>query len=150
PSIVGKAVRFTAEADSLNCSILGADAAPGSSLFELYVKQIVKEMTVKAGQKCTAIRRALVPAEMIDPVLEAISGRLAKVKVGNPANPDVRMGSLASLEQREEFRESLGRLSETSEIVFGSDSDPDVVDADPEKGAFVSPVLLRCDDKSRP
>lgn len=149
PAIVSRAVRFNAEADSLNCSILGADAAPGSPQFELYVKQLVKEMTVKAGQKCTAIRRALVPEDLIDDVLEAVSERLATVTVGNPVNPDVRMGALASLEQREEFRRALASLSGAGEIVFGNGDAVEVLDADAERGAFVSPVLVRCDDARR-
>jgi oxepin-CoA hydrolase/3-oxo-5,6-dehydrosuberyl-CoA semialdehyde dehydrogenase len=149
PAISSHAVRFNAEADSLNCSILGTDAPPGSPLFELYVKQLVGEMTVKAGQKCTAIRRALVPEGVIDDVLEAASERLGKVTVGNPANPDVQMGALASLEQREEFLRALGRLADAGEVVFGHVEGVEVVDADPERGAFVSPLLLRCDDRGR-
>ncbi len=110
PAIVRNSVRFNAEADSLNMSILGPDARPGTAEFDLYVKQLVTEMTVKAGQKCTAIRRAFVPAGLMDDVARAVSERLAKVTVGNPANPDVRMGPLASLEQREEVRRSLKAL----------------------------------------
>ena len=100
-------------------------------------------MTVKAGQKCTAIRRALVPADLIDAVAEAASARLAKVTVGNPANPDVRMGALASLDQREEVRRSLKALLDAGTVVFGDPEHVDVVDADAERGAFISPVLLR-------
>jgi oxepin-CoA hydrolase/3-oxo-5,6-dehydrosuberyl-CoA semialdehyde dehydrogenase len=103
-------------------------------------------MTVKAGQKCTAIRRALVPAALIGEVEAAIAARLAKVTVGNPANPDVRMGALASLEQREEVRRSLKALSASGRIVFGDPERVEVVDADAERGAFLSPILLRCDD----
>ena len=111
PSVVSRSVRFNAEADSLNCSILGPDAAPGTPEFDLYVKQLVTEMTVKAGQKCTAIRRAFVPAGVVDDVVDAVRARLAKVTVGNPAaDESVRMGALASLEQREEVRRSLKAL----------------------------------------
>ena len=110
PTIVGRSVRFNAEADSLNCSILGPDAGPGTAEFDLYVKQLVSEMTVKAGQKCTAIRRALVPQSLLAPVAEAAAARLAKVVVGNPADETVRMGALASLDQREEVRRSLKSL----------------------------------------
>ena len=95
PVVVANGVRFTAEADSLNCSILGPDAEPGTAEFDLFVKSLTTEMTVKAGQKCTAIRRAIVPTQFLDAVAEAASARLAKVVVGNPANPDVRMGALA-------------------------------------------------------
>src|SRR5439155_6238223 len=150
PSVVQHSVRFNAEADSLNCSILGPDAAAGTPEFDLFVKQLVAEMTVKAGQKCTAIRRALVPAPLMDAVAEAASARLARVKVGNPANPDVRMGALASLEQREEVRRSLKALTDGARIVFGDPERVDVVDADSERGAFMSPVLLRCDDAAFP
>jgi oxepin-CoA hydrolase / 3-oxo-5,6-dehydrosuberyl-CoA semialdehyde dehydrogenase len=148
PTVVQRAVRFNAEADSLNCSILGPDAGPGTPEFDLYVKQLVTEMTVKAGQKCTAIRRALVPASSLDEVAEAASARLARVVVGNPANPDVRMGALASLEQREEVRRSLKALLDGARIVFGDLEHVDVVDADTERGAFLSPILLRCDDQA--
>ncbi|MFF5991996.1 phenylacetic acid degradation bifunctional protein PaaZ [Prauserella flavalba] len=149
PAIVRHSVRFNAEADSLNCSILGPDAKPGTAEFDLYVKQLVTEMTVKAGQKCTAIRRAFVPAELLDDVAEAVGARLAKTTVGNPASEGVRMGALASLEQREEVRRSLKGLSEAGRIVFGDPDHVDVVDADAELGAFISPVLLRADDPDR-
>ncbi len=145
-AVVRSSVRFNAEADSLNCSILGPDAVSGTPEFDLFVKQLVNEMTAKAGQKCTAIRRAFVPATLIDEVSEAVSARLAKVVIGNPANPDVRMGALAGLEQREEVRRSLKGLLEASRIVFGDPERVEVVDADAERGAFLSPVLLRADD----
>ncbi|MFD1547859.1 phenylacetic acid degradation bifunctional protein PaaZ [Nonomuraea guangzhouensis] len=149
PAVTGRSVRFNAEADSLNCSILGPDARPGTAEFDLFVKQLVTEMTVKAGQKCTAIRRALVPAEVIDDVAEATAERLARVKVGNPANPDVRMGALAGLEQREEVRRALKSLLDASRLVHGSPDRVDVIDADAERGAFLSPILLRADDPER-
>jgi oxepin-CoA hydrolase / 3-oxo-5,6-dehydrosuberyl-CoA semialdehyde dehydrogenase len=150
PVVVQRAVRFNAEADSLNCSILGPDATPGTEEFDLYVQQLVTEMTVKAGQKCTAIRRALVPAGLAEEVADAVAGRLADVTVGNPANADVRMGALASLEQREEVRRSLKALGEAGRLVFGDPEQVDVVDADPERGAFMSPVLVLCDDAEAP
>ena len=151
PSCVQRAVRFNAEADSLNCSILGPDAVAGTPEFDLYVKQLVSEMTVKAGQKCTAMRRALVPAGLMDAVAEAATARLARVKVGNPANPDVRMGALASLEQREEVRRSLKALLDAGRIVFGDPAHVDAVDADPERGAFLSPILLQAPaDRAEP
>jgi oxepin-CoA hydrolase / 3-oxo-5,6-dehydrosuberyl-CoA semialdehyde dehydrogenase len=149
PVIVRNATRFNAEADSLNLSVLGPDAAPGSAEFDLFVNQLVTEMTVKAGQKCTAIRRAFVPAARMDDVADAVSERLARVVVGNPANADVRMGALASLEQREEVRRSLKALTDVARVVFGDPERVDVVDADPERGAFISPVLLRADDAGR-
>jgi oxepin-CoA hydrolase/3-oxo-5,6-dehydrosuberyl-CoA semialdehyde dehydrogenase len=150
PAIVRDSVRFNAEADSLNCSILGPDAAPGTPEFELFVRQLSTEMTVKAGQKCTAIRRALVPAERIEEVAEAARDRLAAVKIGNPANPEVTMGALASLEQREEVRRGLKSLLDVATIVFGDPERVDVIDADATRGAFLSPVLLRATDPDAP
>jgi oxepin-CoA hydrolase / 3-oxo-5,6-dehydrosuberyl-CoA semialdehyde dehydrogenase len=149
PVIAERPVRFNAEADSLNCSILGPDAAPGDPVFDLYVDQLVTEMTVKAGQKCTAIRRALVPETMIGEVADAVTARLAEVTVGNPASPDVRMGALASLAQREEVRRSLKALSSAARTVYGDPERVEVIGADPERGAFLSPILLRADDPER-
>ena len=149
PVIVSRAVRFNAEADSLNCSILGPDASPGTPEFDLYVRQLVTEMTVKAGQKCTAIRRAFVPAGMAGAVIEAASERLAKVVVGSPAEETVRMGALASLEQREEVRRSVKGLLAAARLVSGDPEHVDVVGAEAERGAFMSPLLLRCDDAGR-
>jgi oxepin-CoA hydrolase/3-oxo-5,6-dehydrosuberyl-CoA semialdehyde dehydrogenase len=143
PTVVARSVRFNAEADSLNCSILGPDAGPGSPEFDLYVKQLVTEMTVKAGQKCTAIRRALVPEARLDAVAEAASARLAKVVVGDPADETVRMGALASLDQRDEVRRSLKVLLSAGTAVFGDPERVEVVGADPDRGAFMSPVLIR-------
>ncbi|WP_179775977.1 phenylacetic acid degradation bifunctional protein PaaZ [Amycolatopsis endophytica] len=145
PAIVRNAVRFNAEADSLNCSVLGPDATPGTAEFDLFVKQLVTEMTVKAGQKCTAIRRAFVPANLLDDVAGAAAARLAKVTIGNPSSEGVRMGALASLEQREEVRRSLKALQDASSVVFGDPERVEVVDADAERGAFLSPVLLTGD-----
>ncbi|WP_309115938.1 phenylacetic acid degradation bifunctional protein PaaZ [Saccharothrix sp.] len=151
PAVIRSSVRFNAEADSLNCSILGPDAVPGTPEFDLFVKQLVSEMTVKAGQKCTAIRRAIVPAGLVDAVAEAARERLGKVVIGNPANESVRMGALAGLEQREEVRRSLKALLEAGEVVYGSLDQVDVVDADAERGAFLSPVLLKADpDRAQP
>jgi oxepin-CoA hydrolase / 3-oxo-5,6-dehydrosuberyl-CoA semialdehyde dehydrogenase len=145
PNLVARSVRFTAEADSLNLSILGPDAAPGTAEFDLYVKGLVTEMTVKAGQKCTAIRRAFVPAQHLDAVVEAASARLAKTTIGNPAAEGVRMGALASLEQREEVRRGVKALADAGRIAFGDPEKVEVIDADAERGAFVSPILLVAD-----
>ncbi len=149
PGIVRNSVRFNAEADSLNCSILGPDATAGTREFDLYVKQLVTDMTVKAGQKCTAIRRAFVPAGLIDDVSAAVRERLAKIVVGAPGDPAVRMGALASLEQREEVRRSLKALEGAGTIVFGDPEHVDVTGADAVRGAFMSPVLLRARDPDR-
>ncbi|MBW0117688.1 phenylacetic acid degradation bifunctional protein PaaZ [Pseudonocardia abyssalis] len=140
PAIVRNSVRFSAEADSLNLSALGPDAVPGTEEFDLFVKGLTTEMTVKAGQKCTAIRRAFVPAEHVDAVVEAASARLAKVTVGDPAT--ARMGALASLEQREEVRRSIKALADAGRIVFGDPDSVQVENADADRGAFVSPILL--------
>jgi len=149
PVIVARAVRFNAEADSLNCSILGPDAKHGSAEFDLYVKQLVTEMTVKAGQKCTAIRRAFVPEDVADAMTEAVRDRLAGVVVGSPADSTVRMGALASLEQREEVRRSVKGLLAAGRLAYGDPEHVQVVGADGERGAFISPLLLRCDDAHR-
>jgi oxepin-CoA hydrolase / 3-oxo-5,6-dehydrosuberyl-CoA semialdehyde dehydrogenase len=145
PTIVSRGVRFTSEADSLNLSVLGPDAAPGSAEFDLFVSGVVTEMTVKAGQKCTAIRRAFVPEQHLDAAVEAISARLAKTVVGAPDAEGVRMGALASLEQREEVRRSVKALIDAGRIAFGDPEEVDVVGADAERGAFVSPILLVAD-----
>ena len=150
PNVVARSVRFNAEADSLNMSVLGPDAAPGSQAFDRYVKQVVTEMTVKAGQKCTAIRRAFVPADQVNAVAEAVSAALAKVVVGNPADKATRMGALASLDQREEVRRSLKALEDAATIVFGDPEHVEVTGADAERGAFISPILLKAQDARRP
>jgi oxepin-CoA hydrolase / 3-oxo-5,6-dehydrosuberyl-CoA semialdehyde dehydrogenase len=149
PTVIGRSVRFTSEADSLNCSILGPDATPGTAEFDLYVEQLVAEMTVKAGQKCTAIRRAIVPEELLDAVGAAASARLAEVVVGNPNDPSVRMGPVVSLDQREEVRRSLKALLSAGVAIFGDPDTVDVVGADAERGAFLSPVLVRAEDAHR-
>jgi len=136
-------VRLGVEADSLNCSVLGPDVTTDDPEFELFVKGVVAEMTVKAGQKCTAIRRTIVPASIADDVVEAISARLSRMPVGHPAHPDTRIGALASLEQREEVRKAIQSLRSSAEIVYGDPDHVDVVDGDAERGAFLSPVLLR-------
>jgi len=143
PSVLHGGVQLGIEADSLNCSILGTDVTAEDPEFDLFVKGVVTEMTVKAGQKCTAIRRVIVPEPIADAVTEAITARLAKVTVGNPASDSVRMGALASLDQREEVRKAVQALRGSAEIVYGDPDTVEVVDADPDKGAFMSPVLLR-------
>ena len=149
PVVVARSVRFNAEADSLNCSILGPDASPGTPEFDLFVEQLIAEMTVKAGQKCTAIRRALVPDAVAGEVTDAMREALAGVVVGNPADEGVRMGALASRDQLAEVRRSVGELLPAGRLVFGDPARVEVVGADPERGAFISPLLLRCDDATR-
>ncbi|SEE67682.1 oxepin-CoA hydrolase / 3-oxo-5,6-dehydrosuberyl-CoA semialdehyde dehydrogenase [Rhizobiales bacterium GAS188] len=144
-AIVAHSVRFTMEADSLNAAILGPDAVPGTEEFDLFVKEVAREMTVKAGQKCTAIRRVIAPRKAVDALIEALGDRLAKTAVGNPAEEATRMGPLASLAQRDEVRARIDELRSEAEIVAG---DPDRVNlhsGDAEAGAFLNPVLLYCD-----
>src|SRR5579862_8749595 len=150
PAVVGRSVRFNAEADSLNCSILGPDAQPGTPEFDLYVGQLITEMTVKAGQKCTAIRRAFVPADVAEQVAEAVRDRLAAVVVGSPAADGVQMGALASLEQREEVRRSVKALLAAGRLVSGDPDHVQVVGASAERGAFIAPLLLHTEDPDRP
>jgi oxepin-CoA hydrolase / 3-oxo-5,6-dehydrosuberyl-CoA semialdehyde dehydrogenase len=149
PAIVERSVRFNAEADSLNCSVLGPEAGEGTPEFDLYVRQLVTEMTVKAGQKCTAIRRALVPLDLAEQVAEAARDRLAKVVVGSPAEEDVQMGALASLEQREEVRRSVKALLSAGRLVCGDPDHVEVVGASAERGAFLAPLLLAARDPGR-
>jgi oxepin-CoA hydrolase/3-oxo-5,6-dehydrosuberyl-CoA semialdehyde dehydrogenase len=146
PIVAGRAVAFNAEADSLNCSILGPDVSADDPEFALYVDQLITEMTVKAGQKCTAIRRAFVPAALADAVADAVSARLTTITVGDPAHSGTGMGPVASFAQREEVRTAVGRLSAVARIVHGDPDKVEVAGADAERGAFLSPMLLRCDD----
>jgi oxepin-CoA hydrolase/3-oxo-5,6-dehydrosuberyl-CoA semialdehyde dehydrogenase len=144
PRVLEHAVRFTMESDSLNCSILGPDAAPGSEEFDLFVKEVAREMTVKAGQKCTAIRRALVPAPWVEPVIEALRARLARTVVGDPAREGVKMGPLVSRGQRDEVRARVAEIERAGERVAGDPEDFDVAGADRARGAFLPPLLLHC------
>lgn len=146
PVIARENTRFVMEADSLNCSILGLDVEPGSVEFDLYIKEVAQEMTSKAGQKCTAIRRAIVPQSRVDAVAEALSARLAKITIGNPEDESVRMGALAGLEQRQDVLKALETLRQKSELVFGDPNNVTVVGADAETGAFVSPIVLLSND----
>ncbi len=146
PNITQNSVRFTMEADSLNCSVLMPDAAPGTPEFDFYVKEVVKEMTVKAGQKCTAIRRAIVPAQHFEAVAEAVAERLQKLPIGDPRNEAVRMGSLASKSQQQEVRERVAELRRHCELMYGDPEHIEVTDGNDRDGAFISPVLLACED----
>ena len=150
PAVTQRSARFNAEADSLNSSVLGPDATPGEPEFDLFVKALVTEMTVKAGQKCTAIRRAFVPAPLVDTVSEAVSEALSKVVVGAPGAEGVRMGALVSLAQRDDVRAASARLTAAGRLVFGDPDEVDVTGADPQRGAFLSPLLVRVDDVDRP
>jgi oxepin-CoA hydrolase/3-oxo-5,6-dehydrosuberyl-CoA semialdehyde dehydrogenase len=140
--ILNESVPFNMEADSLNCMVLGTDVEPGQAEWDLFIKEVKKEMTVKAGQKCTAVRRIFVPENKMEDVWKALSTELSKTLIGNPTHEKVRMGSLAGQEQREEVREQTRKLLACSELIFGNPDMVDVVDADATIGAFMSPILL--------
>ncbi len=142
PRILQEAVPFNMEADSLNCSVLGLTAKPGTPEFDLFVKEVRKEMTVKCGQKCTAIRRILVPRDSVEAVQIALSKELARVTIGDPQVEGVRMGALASKDQVTEVRDRVKELAITAEIVYGAVDKLDLIGADANKGAFMSPILL--------
>ncbi len=146
PRLVEEAVPFNMEADSLNASVLGPDAVPGTPEFDLFIKEVQREMTVKCGQKCTAIRRAIVPESLIEDVQIALGQRLAKTTVGNPQVEGVRMGSLAGQTQLNEVREKVKELLTESELVWGSLDQVEVTGAEASKGSFVSPILLLNND----
>jgi len=142
PQIINQAVPFNMEADSLNCSILGQDAVPGTEEFALFIKEVRKEMTVKAGQKCTAIRRIIVPENLVEAVQEALSQQLAKTTVGDPQVEGVRMGALASKEQVVEVKERVLELATEAEIIYGDLENFELTAANKEQGAFLAPILL--------
>ncbi|SFG10074.1 oxepin-CoA hydrolase / 3-oxo-5,6-dehydrosuberyl-CoA semialdehyde dehydrogenase [Palleronia marisminoris] len=149
PAILSNSVRFTMEADSLNAAVLGPDAGPDSPEFDLFVREVAREMTAKAGQKCTAIRRVIVPAAQENAVIDALAARLGKAIPGLPDDADARMGALVSLGDRETVREQVAKLSAEAEIVVGDPSRVQTVSGDPDTGAFLNPVLLRCADPMR-
>jgi oxepin-CoA hydrolase / 3-oxo-5,6-dehydrosuberyl-CoA semialdehyde dehydrogenase len=146
PRVLRHSVSFIAETDSLNSSILAADAAPGTAEFDLFINEVAREMTVKAGQKCTAIRKALVPHAFADDAIAALGEALRKVVVGDPRAEGVRMGPLVSLAQRADVRDRIADLTRETDVAAGSLKTADVRGADPERGAFVAPLLLRCRD----
>ena len=146
PLITEESVSFNLEADSLNASILGTKAVPGTVEFDLFIKECVKEITIKTGQKCTAVRRIIVPEDFIDEVEKAISEKLSKTVIGDPSNKEVRMGALATKTQVERVRENVELLSKTQEMVFGDLDGFEVFGADKKLGAFFSPVLFRNND----
>ena len=146
PVIQRESVRFVAERDSLNASVLGPDATPDSPEFDLFIKEVVREMTVKAGQKCTAIRRAFVPAALLDAAEEALKARLAKVVVGDPRVEGVIMGALASLSQLDDVRGKARELASQARLAFGTIDTVEALGEGAEKGAYISPLLFRADD----
>lgn len=143
PHITERSVSFNLEADSLNASVLGEKAVPGTEEFDLFVKEVTKEITVKAGQKCTAVRRIIVPENLMEEVQGAISKRLSTTTIGDPSQEGVRMGALATRLQVDRVRESVELLAKSQDIVFGDLDNFEVVGADKDKGAFFSPILFR-------
>jgi oxepin-CoA hydrolase/3-oxo-5,6-dehydrosuberyl-CoA semialdehyde dehydrogenase len=146
PHITDRSIPFNLEADSLNASVLGEKAVPGTEEFDLFVKEVTKEITVKAGQKCTAVRRIIVPENLLEDVQGAVAARLGKTMIGDPSQEGVRMGALATKTQVDRVRENVELLAKSQEIVYGNLDNFEVVGADKEKGAFFSPILFRNDD----
>lgn len=146
PKVIAESVPFNLEADSLNASVLGPDAVPGTQEFELFVKEVTKEITVKAGQKCTAVRRVIVPKNLVEDVQIELGKRLAKTLIGDPNVEGVRMGALAGKEQLKDVIDNVKLLSNTQEIVFGSIDKVEVLGADANKGSFMSPILFLNND----
>jgi oxepin-CoA hydrolase / 3-oxo-5,6-dehydrosuberyl-CoA semialdehyde dehydrogenase len=142
PKILSESVPFNMEADSLNCIVMGEDVVPGVPEWDIFIKEIRKEMTLKAGQRCTGIRRIFVPDNRMEEVWKAIATSLSQTAIGNPSNSTVRMGALAGQTQRNEVKEQVQKLLASSQIVYGSLDSVEVIDADATKGAFMSPVLL--------
>lgn len=140
--ILAESVPFNMEADSLNCIVLGEDVKPSMPEWDLFIKEVRKEMTVKAGQKCTAIRRIFVPENKLEDVQIALGKALSQTVIGNPLNDKVRMGSLAGINQRAEVKTQVQKLLAASQIIYGSVDSVAVMDADAVKGAFISPLLL--------
>ena len=141
-NILKESVPFNMEADSLNCIVLGTDVEPGMPEWDIFIKEIKKEMTVKAGQKCTGIRRIFVPENKMEDVQKAIAKALETTAIGNPLNEKVRMGALAGQDQRNDVRNQVQKILASSQIIYGSLDSVSVIDADEKAGAFLSPILL--------
>ncbi len=146
PKIIEEAVPFNMEADSLNCIVLGEDAIPGSEEFELFVKEVRREMTTKCGQKCTAIRRIIVPEKFMEDVQIHLSKALSKITIGDPRVEGVRMGSLAGSKQVVEVKERIDQLLETAQLVYGDPDEITLVDGTNKNGSYISPILMREDN----
>src|SRR5215467_1070257 len=143
PKVLSESVPFNMEADSLNAIVLGEDVDASMPEWDIFIKEIRKEMTVKAGQKCTAIRRIFVPVNKMEDVWKAIASFLSQTTIGNPLNEKVRMGSLAGQSQRQEVKQQVQKLLASSQIIYGSLDSVEVIGADSKKGAFISPILLK-------
>lgn len=149
PRVLSENVPFNMEADSLNCMILGTDVTPDMPEWDIFIKEVRKEMTTKCGQKCTAVRRIFVPGHRIEEVKASLAKALAQTTIGNPLNEKVRMGSLAGSTQKQEVMEQVQKLLATSQLVYGSLDSVELIDADAAKGAFISPLLLQNNDPFR-
>lgn len=145
PNVIARSIRYNIEADSLNCIILGDDVEPGSPLADLFVKEVVREMTLKAGQKCTAIRRILVPRSKVKAIGEALIARLSGVKVGSPANAEVKCGPVVSKPQQEAAHKAIAQLRAETSVLIGGETNFQPIDADASNSAFVQPTLLLCE-----
>src|SRR6185503_13917545 len=140
--LIEESVHFNMEADSLNCCVLGSDVVPDKPEFDIFIKEVVREITTKAGQKCTAVRRIIVPENKVDEVRSALGKRLAQTIIGDPNVEGVRMGSLAGLSQRKEVMEKVEQLSKTQKIIIGDFEKFEVKGADKDKGAFMPPIIF--------
>lgn len=149
PSIIRRSVRFNMEADSLNCCILGPDAQPGTPEFDLFIKDVLREMTVKAGQKCTAIRRVIVPEALQEAVGQALKEKLSKNTIGDPRIEGVRMGPLAGKNQLSDVQAKVQELLQSCDVYHGSDPHFEVMGGNREKGAFMAPLVLLARDPLR-
>ena len=145
PNILRENVPFNMEADSLNCIVLGEAVAPGDKEWDIFIKEVRREMTLKAGQRCTGIRRIFVPENKMEDVWKTIATSLSQTSIGNPLNEKVRMGSLAGKTQLNEVRAQVQKLMASSQIIYGSLDSVELVDANAEQGAFISPILLMND-----
>jgi oxepin-CoA hydrolase/3-oxo-5,6-dehydrosuberyl-CoA semialdehyde dehydrogenase len=146
PAVIANSVRFVAETDSLNSCVLGPDAKSGTPEFDLFVSEVVREMTVKAGQKCTAIRKAVVPLASVDDVLGALESALNRITLGDPRQKEVRMGPLVGMHQRREVQDRIAELARENRMVIGGSASPALIGASLAHGAFVPPTLLACRD----
>jgi oxepin-CoA hydrolase/3-oxo-5,6-dehydrosuberyl-CoA semialdehyde dehydrogenase len=146
PRLIDEAVPFNLEADSLNCCVLGSDVKQGSAEFDIFIKEVAREITTKAGQKCTAVRRIIVPANVVEDVQIALGKRLSSTAIGDPSVEGVRMGALAGLSQKKEVLEKIEELSKTQQIVIGDLDNYELLGADKDKGAFLPPIVFYNDD----
>jgi oxepin-CoA hydrolase/3-oxo-5,6-dehydrosuberyl-CoA semialdehyde dehydrogenase len=146
PNMLDNSIRFIAEQDSLNASILGPDAIPDTPEFDLFLKEVTREMTTKAGQKCTAIRRIVVPDAQVPAVIDGLKSKLAKVVVGDPTDTETTMGALVSASQRDDVLSCTEIIEQEAERVFGDPDDFTINGANAQKGAFVPPMLFHCND----